>query len=135
MENVVTIGKNTITTEEYLAPGHRACLGCGEELAVRLVTKALGKDIIIANATGCTEIVSSPFPYTSWRVPFFHSAFENSAATICGVEAMYQSLKRKGKLPVFTQRQRHDDYRRWNELDSTISGNTVLKNGFRAQKA
>ena len=49
MNKVVPIGKNMVTTEEYLAPGHRACVGCAEELAVRLVVKALGKDIIIAN--------------------------------------------------------------------------------------
>ena len=62
MSNVVKIGKNSITTEEFLAPGHRACLGCGEELAVRLVSKALGRNVIIVNATGCTEIVSSHVP-------------------------------------------------------------------------
>lgn len=97
MENVITIGKNTITTEEYLAPGHRACVGCGEELAVRLVTKALGKDIIIANATGCTEIVSSPFPYTSWRVPWIHTLFENTAAVASGIESGIKVLSRKGR--------------------------------------
>ena len=41
-----------VTTKEYFAPGHRACIGCGEALAVRHVCKALGKDVIIANATG-----------------------------------------------------------------------------------
>ena len=97
MDKVITIGKNTITAEEYLAPGHRACLGCGEELAVRLVAKALGKDIIIANATGCTEIVSSPFPYTSWRVPWIHTLFENTAAVASGIEGGIKALSRKGK--------------------------------------
>jgi pyruvate ferredoxin oxidoreductase beta subunit len=97
MENVITIGKNKITTEEYLAPGHRACLGCGEELAVRLVTKALGRDIIISNATGCTEIVSSPFPYTSWRVPWIHTLFENTAAVASGIESGIKALSRKGR--------------------------------------
>ena len=47
--------------EEYFASGHRACQGCAEALAVRLVLKALGPDTVIANATGCMEIVSSPF--------------------------------------------------------------------------
>jgi len=97
MENVITIGKNKITTEDYLAPGHRACLGCGEELAVRLVAKALGKDIIIVNATGCTEIVSSPFPYTSWRVPWIHTLFENTSAVASGIESGINALKRKGR--------------------------------------
>ncbi len=86
MNSVVKIGKNEITAEEYLAPGHRACLGCGEELAVRLVCKALGKDVIIVNATGCTEIVSSQFPSTSWEVPWIHTLFENTAAVASGIE-------------------------------------------------
>ncbi len=97
MENVIAIGKNTITAEDYLAPGHRACLGCGEELAVKLVSKALGKDIIIVNATGCTEIVSSPFPYTSWRVPWIHTLFENTAAVVSGIEGGIKVLVRKGR--------------------------------------
>src|SRR4030043_2491730 len=97
MSNVVKIGKNSITTDEYLAPGHRACLGCGEELAVKLVVKALGRDIIIANATGCTEIVSSPFPYTSWRVPWIHTLFENTAAGASGIESGISALTRKGR--------------------------------------
>lgn len=97
MGNLITIGKKTITAEEYLAPGHRACLGCGEELAVRLVAKTLGKDVIIANATGCTEIVSSPFPYTSWRVPWIHTLFENTAAVASGIESGIKALSRKGR--------------------------------------
>lgn len=97
MSKVISIGKNTVTAEEYLAPGHRACVGCAEELAVRLVVKALGKDIIIANATGCTEIVSSPFPYTSWRVPWIHTLFENTAAVASGIESGIKALSRKGR--------------------------------------
>lgn len=97
MANLITMGKRTITTEEYLAPGHRACLGCGEELAVRLVAKTLGQDVIIANATGCTEIVSSPFPYTSWRVPWIHTLFENTSAVASGIESGIKALSRKGR--------------------------------------
>ena len=103
MSKVISIGKNTITAEEYLAPGHRACVGCAEELAVRLVVKALGKDIIIANATGCTEIVSSPFPYTSWRVPWIHTLFENTAAVASGIESGITALSRKGKYTSKTK--------------------------------
>jgi pyruvate ferredoxin oxidoreductase beta subunit len=98
MISTVIVGKKPITTTDYLAPGHRACLGCGEELAVKIVAKALGKEIIIVNATGCTEIVSSPFPYTSWRVPWFHTLFENTAAVASGVESGINALRRKGKF-------------------------------------
>ncbi len=85
--------------EEPLAPGHRACQGCGEILALRMAMKALGTDVIVCNATGCMEIVTSPFPHTSWRVPWIHIAFENAAAVASGVEAALKALKRHGRFP------------------------------------
>ena len=86
--------------QESLAPGHRACQGCAELLAARLVAKTLGHDYIIANATGCLEIVTSSYPHSAWKVPWIHVAFENAAAVASGVEAGIKSLKRKGKYPV-----------------------------------
>ncbi len=85
--------------EEFFAPGHRACQGCGTVLPVRLALKALGPDTIAVSATGCIEIISSPFPYTSWRVPWIHVAFENSASVASGIEAALKVLKRKGRFP------------------------------------
>jgi pyruvate ferredoxin oxidoreductase beta subunit len=72
-------------------------MGCGEALAVRLVCKALGRNVIIANATGCMEIVSSQLTYTSWEVPWIHTLFENTAAVASGIEAGIKVLSRKGK--------------------------------------
>lgn len=83
---------------ELLAPGHRLCAGCGASIIVRQILLAAEHPVIITSATGCLEVATTIYPYTSWRVPFFHSAFENSAATIAGVETMYQVLKRKGKI-------------------------------------
>jgi pyruvate ferredoxin oxidoreductase beta subunit len=88
-----------ITTEENFASGHRACIGCGEALAVRHVCKALGSNIIVTNATGCLEIFSSLLPQTSWRVPWIHTLFENVGAVMSGVESAYKALIRKGKIP------------------------------------
>ncbi len=88
-----------VTTEENFAPGHRACIGCGEALAVRLVCKALGKNVIIVTATGCIEIISSLLPQTSWRVPWIHTLFENVAAVVSGIESAYKARIRKGKIP------------------------------------
>jgi pyruvate ferredoxin oxidoreductase beta subunit len=87
-----------VTSKELFAPGHRACIGCGEALAVRHVCKALGKDVVIANATGCMEIVSSALPTTTWRVPWIHSLFENTAAVASGIESGLKVLRRKGKI-------------------------------------
>ncbi len=99
---MVTIEKITaknLPKEEILSYGHRACQGCGELLSVRLITKAIGPDMIIANATGCLEIVTSSFPDTAWKVPWIHVAFENAAAVASGVESAIKVLKRKGRLP------------------------------------
>ncbi|MCX8117089.1 MAG: pyruvate synthase subunit PorB [Desulfobacterota bacterium] len=97
--NLNVFAVRTLTQKEYFAPGHRSCQGCAEALAVRLVCKALGRNIIIAAATGCMEIVSSPLPYTSWRVPWFHCAFENTAAVASGIEVGLKVLMRKGRIP------------------------------------
>jgi len=88
-----------IETREFIVSGHRACQGCAEVLAVRYALKALGRDVIIANATGCMEIISSAFPSTAWAVPWIHVAFENAAAVAAGVEAGLKVLKRKGRIP------------------------------------
>jgi pyruvate ferredoxin oxidoreductase beta subunit len=99
MEKYVKFGKRQVTKEEYFTAGHRACVGCGEALAVRLACKAIGNNVIIANATGCMEVVSTQFPYTAWRVPWIHTLFENTAAVASGIEASLKVLKRKGRGP------------------------------------
>jgi pyruvate ferredoxin oxidoreductase beta subunit len=98
-EKLNVFAVRTLTQKEYFAPGHRACQGCAEALAVRLVAKALGRNVVVASATGCMEIVSSPLPFTSWRVPWFHVAFENAAAVASGVESGLKILMKKGRIP------------------------------------
>jgi pyruvate ferredoxin oxidoreductase beta subunit len=88
-----------LSQKEYFTPGHRACQGCAEALAVRLVAKALGRNTVVASATGCMEIVSSPMPFSSWKVPWIHVAFENAAAVASGIEAGLKVLTRKGRIP------------------------------------
>jgi len=89
-----------VAREELFAPGHRACIGCGEALAVRLACKALGQNVIVVNATGCMEVISSQLPYTSWRIPWIHTIFENAAAVASGIEAGLRVLMRKGGMPT-----------------------------------
>ncbi len=98
MEKYSLFVPRLVTTEENFAPGHRACIGCGEALAVRHVCKVLGKNVIIVNATGCIEIFSSLFPQTSWQVPWIHTLFENVSAVVSGVESAYKARIRKGKI-------------------------------------
>jgi pyruvate ferredoxin oxidoreductase beta subunit len=96
----IKFGKNYVTTKEFVAPGHSFCIGCGEALALRLACKALGENVIIANATGCIEICTSPLPVTSWRVPWIHTLFENAGAVISGIEAGTKIMMKKGKMPA-----------------------------------
>ncbi len=74
-----------------LDSGHRACQGCGEALAARYVLdaamRATGNDIVVVNATGCLEVFSSPYPESSWKVPWLHSLFGNAPAVATGVAA------------------------------------------------
>ncbi len=93
------ISPKKIPAFEGLAPGHRACQGCGEMLAMRMVIKALGEDTIVISATGCMEVVTTPYPQTAWNVPWLHVAFENAGAVGSGVEAARKAMLRKGRLP------------------------------------
>ncbi len=78
--------------------GHRACQGCGEALGARYALdaaiRAANGNIIAVNATGCLEVFSTPYPETSWQVPWLHSLFGNATAVASGVAA---ALRRQGK--------------------------------------
>ena len=81
--------------------GHRMCAGCGAPVIARHVLRALKEEdhAVISCATGCMEVSTFTYPYTSWTDSFIHTAFECSASTLSGVEAAYNSLKKQGKLP------------------------------------
>jgi len=89
--------KELVKKEEKFAPGHRACAGCTFPIIIRQVLAATDTPVVCGAATGCMEVTTTIFPFTAWKTPFIHSAFENVAATISGAEAAYRSLKRQGK--------------------------------------
>ena len=104
MEKYTIYVPRLVNQEEKFAPGHRACIGCGEALAIRQSFKALDTNVIVVNATGCAEIFASQLPLTSWELPWIHTLFENTAAVASGVEAAYKAMRRKGvKLPENTK--------------------------------
>jgi len=84
--------------EDRFAHGHRLCAGCGAPIAVKQILMATDYPIVAANATGCLEVSSCIQEYTAWRIPWMHSAFENAASTLSGIEAMYRSLVKQGKM-------------------------------------
>ncbi len=91
--------KDLAALEDRLVAGHGMCIGCGIPLIFKIILRATEDPLVVATATGCLEVCTTIFPRTSWNVTWIHSAFENAAATIAGVEAMYQALKKKGKIP------------------------------------
>jgi pyruvate ferredoxin oxidoreductase beta subunit len=81
-----------------LTSGHRACQGCGEALAARYVLDAAyaatNGRLVVANATGCLEVFSTPFPESSWQIPWLHSVFGNAAAVATGIAAALRTTGR-----------------------------------------
>jgi pyruvate ferredoxin oxidoreductase beta subunit len=84
-----------------LNSGHRACQGCGEALGARYAVdaamRAVHNKLIVANATGCLEVFSTPYPETSWQVSWMHSLFGNAAAVATGIAA---AMRVKGRADV-----------------------------------
>lgn len=84
--------------KNFIAPGHRACAGCGQMVAAKTVANTLGENVIIANSTGCLEVTTTPYPTSSWRVPWIHSLFENSSAIASGLLAAQKYRLNNKKL-------------------------------------
>lgn len=85
-----------------LNSGHRACQGCGEALGARYAIDAAmdatGNQMVVVNATGCLEVFSTPYPETSWQIPWIHSLFGNAPAVATGVAAALKVKRQKGLL-------------------------------------
>jgi len=88
----------TIDRSNSLDSGHRACQGCGEALGARYAIDAAMRStknqLIAANATGCLEVFTTPYPESAWRIPWMHSLFGNASAVATGIAA---AMKVKGK--------------------------------------
>jgi pyruvate ferredoxin oxidoreductase beta subunit len=99
-ENERSVQANMQRTNS-LNSGHRACQGCGEALGARYAIDAAMRvangRLIAVNATGCLEVFSTPYPETSWQIPWIHSLFGNAAAVASGVAA---AMRRKGTTDV-----------------------------------
>ncbi len=77
-----------------LSESTNLCCGCAEGIAMRLVSQACPRNVIASIATGCLEVCTTPYPFTSWNVPCIHAAFETSSSVASGIEA---AVKRLGK--------------------------------------
>jgi pyruvate ferredoxin oxidoreductase beta subunit len=88
--------KDYALKETYYGSGHRLCAGCNAGTVARQVSMAFNKPTYIVNATGCLEVASTIYPFTAWKIPFIHNAFENAGATASGLDAAFKAMYRKG---------------------------------------
>jgi len=98
MEEGKFTAKDIAEKPEMFLSGHRACAGCVPATVLRLIMKATRGPTIVTEATGCMEVSSTIYPYTSWATPWLHTAFETAGANASGIEAALKILKKKGRI-------------------------------------
>ncbi len=91
--------KEFSTSADRFEGANLLCPGCAHSIIVREVLNATNDDLVLAASTGCLEVCTAVYPYTSWDASWIHIGFENSSTAVAGAEAMYNALKRKGRLP------------------------------------
>ncbi len=82
-----------------IAPGHGACPGCGIPVNLNLLLRGIQDPVVFLFQTGCAMIVTTPYPKTSFRVPYLHNLFQNGAATLSGVAEICYRKQQKGEIP------------------------------------
>ena len=89
----------TAAMPKRLAPGHGACPGCGIPVNLNLLSRAIEDPVVFLFQTGCGMIVTTPYPRTSFKVPYLHNLFQNGAATLSGLAEICYRKQKKGELP------------------------------------
>lgn len=74
-----------------------ACAGCGEPAYIRVLTQLFGKELIIANATGCSSIYGASSPCTPYELPWANSLFEDNAEFALGITIANKKMKERIK--------------------------------------
>ncbi len=90
--------KQFSTSNDRFEGAHLLCPGCAHSIIVRELMNCTDDNLVIATNTGCLEVSTAVYPYTSWDTSWIHIGFENAATAASGAEAMYKTLKRKGRL-------------------------------------
>jgi pyruvate ferredoxin oxidoreductase beta subunit len=91
--------KEFSTSADRFEGANLLCPGCAHSIIVREVLNATNDDLVLGASTGCLEVCTAVYPYTSWDASWIHIGFENSSTAVSGAEAMYKALKNKGRLP------------------------------------
>jgi len=91
--------KEFSTSADRFEGANLLCPGCAHSIIVREVLNATNDDLVLGASTGCLEVCTAVYPYTSWDASWIHIGFENGSTAVAGAEAMYKALKNKGRLP------------------------------------
>jgi pyruvate ferredoxin oxidoreductase beta subunit len=90
--------KELAREKDKFTSGHGLCPGCGISILLKVVLRATKHPLVVSASSGCLQMASTNFPSSSWKLNFIHCGFENAASVATGIEAMYLSLKKQGKL-------------------------------------
>ncbi len=103
---------NLVKESQFMTPYFEvsgACPGCGETPYYKLVSQLYGKDMMVANATGCSMIYSSSTPSSPFvndengeGVAWANSLFEDNAEYGYGM-ALAQTFKEAAILDIMEQ--------------------------------
>lgn len=91
--------RDTTARPKRLAPGHGACPGCGIPVNVNLLLRGIEGNVVLLFQTGCGMVVTTGYPKTAFRVPYVHNLFQNGAATLAGLSAMYHKMQERSEIP------------------------------------
>jgi len=86
-----------VPEEDFLIGGSPTCSGCPAEIGLKMALKALGKNTIVVNSSGCMSLLCN-YPYTPLKVSWIHCAIENAAATATGIARAMRLLKREATV-------------------------------------
>ncbi|MDD5542792.1 MAG: thiamine pyrophosphate-dependent enzyme [Acidobacteriia bacterium] len=77
---------------------HSACPGCGIFTNLNLFLRGIDGQVVFLFNTGCGMVVTTGYPFTSFKTPYVHNLFHNGASTATGIVEMYQRFRAQGKI-------------------------------------
>ena len=108
-----------------LNPGHSACSGCGEILAMRHVLEVAGRNTIVTNATGCSEVTTTRYPMSAFKVPWIHANFENSAPVASGVRAALSYKTARKQESEISDKQESENARKQENFENQLTNQPI----------
>ena len=103
-ENIVPFNNNTVKGIGFSKPYFEfsgACAGCGEAAYIKILTQLYGKNMVVANATGCSSIYGGSLPLTPYKIPWMNSLFEDNAEFGFGIHMSYKKTRERIKKLMY----------------------------------